>query len=442
LRHNKLQEIKVLILTHPLYPRNWSAKARALAAVGAFSAFGMVAAVATVDPNPGALPTRTVVEALVLEHPSERQPTGEAFSHEERLQQGDTFASLLARLGVDPRDTAQLLRENGNGKALRALRPGATVRAETTEDGELLSLRFLVGKDSVIGFDRDGNRFKPVQETATLTSRVVMRSGEIRSSLFAAADDADVPDAVASQLADIFGGDIDFHRDLRKGDRFTVLFEQLMHEGREVRTGRVLAAEFVNNKKTFRAVWFDGEDGEGNYYAPDGKSLRKAFLRSPLEFSRVTSGFAMRFHPILQTWRQHNGIDYGAPVGTKVRATANGVVDFVGVQGGYGKVVILRHGNGITTAYAHLNGFGVGMQKGARISQGETIGYVGATGWATGPHLHYEFRVGAEHRNPLTIALPAAEPVPAHQMAKFKAATMASATQLELARELTLAALE
>jgi murein DD-endopeptidase MepM/ murein hydrolase activator NlpD len=150
----------------------------------------------------------------------------------------------------------------------------------------------------------------------------------------------------------------------------------------------------------------------------------------------------MRFHPILQTWRQHNGTDYGAPVGTKVRATANGVVDFAGVQGGYGKVVILRHGNNVTTAYAHLNGFAPGMQKGARVSQGETIGFVGATGWATGPHLHYEFRVGSEHRNPLTIALPSAEPVPAHMMAKFKAATAASATQLELARELTFAALE
>ena len=413
-----------------------------MAAVGAFSAFGMVAAVATVDPNPGALPTRTVVEAVVLEHPSEREPTGDVFSHEERFQQGETFATLLARLGVDPRDAAQLLRENGDGKALRALRPGATVRAHTTEAGELVSLRFLAGKDSLVGFDREGNHFRAVQESAVLTSRAVMRSGEIRSSLFAAADDADVPDAVASQLADIFGGDIDFHRDLRKGDRFTVVFEQLMHEGRAVRTGRVLAAEFVNNRKTFRAVWFEGEDGEGNYYAPDGKSLRKAFLRSPLEFSRVTSGFAMRLHPIMQTWRQHNGVDYGAPTGTKVRATANGVVDFAGVQGGYGKVVILRHGNNITTAYAHLNGFAPGMQKGARVSQGETIGFVGATGWATGPHLHYEFRVGSEHRNPLTIALPAAEPVPAHMMAKFKTATVASVTQLELARELTFAALE
>ncbi len=431
-----------MILAHRLDPRRWTAKARVLAAAGAFSLFGMMAAVATVDPNPNAVPTRTVVEALVLEHPGERPPTGEVFTHEERLAQGDTFASLLARLGVNGQDTSRLLREAGNGRALRALRPGTTVRAVTTEDGELLSLRFLVGKDTLVGFDRDGPGFRAVQEKVELTSRVLIRSGEIRSSLFAAADEADVPDAVASQLADIFGGDIDFHRDLRKGDRFLVVFEQLVHEGRPVRTGRVLAAEFVNNKKTFRAVWFDGEDGEGNYYAPDGKSLRKAFLRSPLEFSRVTSGFAMRFHPILQTWRKHNGIDYGAPVGTRVRATANGVVEFAGVQGGYGRLVILRHGNGITTAYAHLNGFASGIQRGARVSQGETIGYVGATGWATGPHLHYEFRVGNEHRNPLTIALPAADPVPPGQMAKFKAATAESLAQLELARGLALASRE
>jgi murein DD-endopeptidase MepM/ murein hydrolase activator NlpD len=205
----------------------------------------------------------------------------------------------------------------------------------------------------------------------------------------------------------------------------------------------VLAAEFVNAKKALRAVWFDDPvEGRGGYYAPDGKNLRKAFLRSPLEFSRVTSGFAMRFHPILQQWRAHNGVDYGAPTGTRVRATADGVVDFAGVQGGYGKVVILRHHGGITTAYAHLSGFAGDVRKGARVAQGDAIGFVGATGWATGPHLHYEFRVNNQHRNPLTIAMPAAEPVPADRIGAFNTIARPLAAQLELLADVRLAALD
>jgi murein DD-endopeptidase MepM/ murein hydrolase activator NlpD len=252
-----------------------------------------------------------------------------------------------------------------------------------------------------------------------------------------------MPDGVTMQIADIFSGDVDFHRDLRKGDRFAVVYEAFHHNGRLLKSGRVLAAEFVNDRKALRAVWFDdAEQGRGGYFAPDGKNLRKAFLRSPLEFSRVTSGFAMRFHPILQQWRAHKGVDYGAPTGTRVRATADGVVDFAGTQGGYGKVVILRHHGGITTAYAHLNGFAGDVRRGARVAQGDTIGFVGATGWATGPHLHYEFRVNDQHRNPLTIAMPAAEPVPAERMPAFTVAARRLAGQLELLADVRLAALE
>jgi murein DD-endopeptidase MepM/ murein hydrolase activator NlpD len=318
-----------------------------------------------------------------------------------------------------------------------------TVQAQTSELGQLLALRFMAGEGAtVLGFERDGDRFETIEQPAKLTRQTFLKSGEIRFSLFAAADEAELPDPITIQIADIFSGEIDFHRDLRRGDRFAVVYEIFYHDGRALRSGRVLAAEFVNNRKAYTAVWFGDEQGKGGYYAPDGKNLRKAFLRSPLEFSRVTSGFAMRFHPILREWRAHNGVDYGAPAGTRVKATADGVVELAGTQNGYGRVVVVRHHGGITTLYAHLSGFATGVQKGARVAQGDVIGYVGATGWATGPHLHYEFRVNNQHRNPLAIAMPAAEPVPPHRMKDFRAAAEPLAAKLALLAQVNVAALD
>jgi murein DD-endopeptidase MepM/ murein hydrolase activator NlpD len=268
-----------------------------------------------------------------------------------------------------------------------------------------------------------------------------MRSGQVRTSLFQATDDADLPDSVAVQIAEIFGGEIDFTRDLRRGDTFSVIYEMFHHEGRAVRPGRVLAVEFVNNKKALHAVWFEDADG-GSYYAPDGASLRKAFLRSPLEFSRVTSGFAMRMHPLAREWRFHKGVDYAAPTGTRVRATGDGVVEFAARQNGYGNIVVLRHRGGVTTHYAHLNAFAPGVSKGTRVAQGDTIGFVGATGWATGPHLHYEFRVNDQHLNPLTVVMPSAEPIGPHQLGAFRSATQPLMARLALIQNVTLASLE
>ncbi len=417
---------------------------RAAILAGCVGLLGGVTAFGTVSESPEPPVARTrVVELLapaVVAVPAELFQT---FAHEERFERGDTFASLLTRLGVDGAEAAQLVRQHGASKPFRALRPGMIVQAETTDYGALRALRFVSGRDTVLGFEREGDGFRVIDEPARLARQIVLKSGEIRSSLFAAADDAGMPDAITMQIADIFSGDIDFHRDLRKGDRFAVVYEAFHHNGRLLKSGRVLAAEFVNAKKSLRAVWFDdAAEGRGGYYAPDGKNLRKAFLRSPLEFSRVTSGFAMRFHPILRQWRAHNGVDYGAPAGTRVRATADGTVDFAGVQGGYGKVVIVRHHGGITTAYAHLSGIAGDARKGARVAQGDTIGFVGATGWATGPHLHYEFRVNSQHRNPLTIAMPAAEPVPAERMGAFAAVARPLASQLELLADARLAALD
>jgi murein DD-endopeptidase MepM/ murein hydrolase activator NlpD len=236
-------------------------------------------------------------------------------------------------------------------------------------------------------------------------------------------------------LADIFGGDIDFHRDLRKGDQFAVVYELHHLAGRPVRAGRVLAAEFSSRGKTYRAVHY----GNG-YYAPDGNNLRKSFLRAPLEFSRVSSGFGLRVHPIAKAWRAHQGIDYAAPTGTRVRAVGGAVVEHAGPRGGYGNTVILRHPGQYSTVYAHLSR--IAVKRGARVEQNDTIGFVGQTGWATGPHLHYEFRVNGQSRNPMSIAMPAASPVPAAELAAFHAQAAPLIARLELLSNSNLALLE
>jgi len=422
--------------------RDLALKRRAALAVGATALLVGVAAFGTARDSNQAVVRETVVEPLVLKLPDPAAGPVQAYWNETRFERGDTFAALLARFGVDGADATLLLKTQGASKPFRSLRPGMTVLARTSDLGQLLELRFIAGEATVLGFVRDGERFNTIEEPAALVRRVYLKKGEIRSSLFAAADDVGLPDSVTIQVADIFSGDIDFHRDLRKGDRFTVVYEVVHHRGRPLRSGRVLAAEFVNNKKALRAVWFADEDGKGGYYAPDGSNLRKAFLRSPLEFSRVTSGFSLRLHPIFNEWRAHKGVDYGAPAGTRVRATGDGVVEFAGRQGGYGNFVVLRHYGGITTAYAHLSGIAGGLHRGSHVAQGDVVGTVGATGWATGPHLHYEFRVNNQHRNPLTVAMPAAEPVPPHRMGAFRAAAGPLAAQLEMLAQTSLAALE
>ena len=365
-----------------------------------------------------------------------------AFIREERIQRGDTVASLLARLHVEDPAATQFLRNNKEARALYQLIPGRTVRAATTADGKLASLRYLNGT-KLLTVDRGDNGYTIKEEPAQLESRVLMKSAEIRNSLFGATDAAGLPDAIASQIADIFSSDIDFHRDLRKGDRFSVVYEVMYHRGEPIRTGRVLAAEFINQGKSYRAVYFDYANNQGGYYTPDGKNLRKQFLRSPLEFSRITSGFTLaRFHPVLQTWRAHKGIDYGAPTGTRVKATADGVIDFAGRQGAYGNVVVLRHQSKYTTWYGHLSAFANGLRKGKRVAQGEVIAYVGATGLATGPHLHYEFRINDVHQDPLRVAMPEAAPITLELKARFERTAQPYAHQLALLRTTTFARLD
>lgn len=392
--------------------------------VAGVSLFSMVAAFGTAPESAQIRDyQRTVVEQIPLALDAFQVTGRSAFVREERIQHGDTVAALLSRLGVQDEQAFALLRQKAETQPLfRQLRPGKVVSARTSESGELLALTFPLNgaRDNALVVEKRDGRLQASEQGQALTPQVVMKSGEIRSSLFAATDAIGLPDSIAIQMAEVLGGDIDFHRDLRRGDSFSVVYEMLYNQGQPARTGRILATEFVNNGKTFRAVWFESKEGQG-YYTADGKNIRKAFLRSPLEFSRITSGFShSRLHPILQTWRAHKGVDYGAPIGTRVKATGDGIVEFAGKQGGYGNLVVIRHQGRYTTHYGHLNSFASGIRKGVRISQGDIIGHVGKTGWATGPHLHYEFRINNVHQNPLAVVLPSAPPLAQQQMADFR----------------------
>jgi murein DD-endopeptidase MepM/ murein hydrolase activator NlpD len=405
-----------------------------IAAIIVLAASGVVA-FATIAPAPNAaalLQSVASIEAIPI-RAEQVLASPASYIREERFQRGDTLAGFLSRLGVNSTEVARLARV----RALQLLRPGMFVRAEVNSDGAPRTLSFLTGRDALMQIVADGTEYRAGEVTSALEPRVTMKSGVIRSSLFAATDAAGIPDSVGMQLADIFAGDVDFYRDLRKGDRFAVVYEEHAFGGAPVRAGRVLAAEFTNSGKTYRAVYY----GKG-YYTPEGNNLRKAFLRTPLEFSRVSSGFGMRRHPIAHAWRAHKGIDYAAQIGTRVRAVGDGIVEYAGPKGGYGNVVMLRHHGQYSTVYAHLSRITQGIKRGARVAQNDTIGAVGQTGWATGPHLHYEFRIAGEARNPFSIAMPAALPVPSYELAAFRTQADPLIARLELLANTNLALLE
>jgi murein DD-endopeptidase MepM/ murein hydrolase activator NlpD len=334
----------------------------------------------------------------------------------ELTRSSDTTVSLFKRLGIDDPAAAAYLRSDPVARQALLGRAGRNVTAEVSEGNVLLRLSARWSPDDSGSFKRlvvekTATGFKTAIEMAPLTASARLASGTIQTSLFAATDDARIPDPVAVQLAEIFSGDVDFHRALRKGDRFSVVYESLEGDGEPMRSGRVLSAEFVNKGKTYQAMWFNdpaatGPDAssrsKGAYYTLDGHSLKRGMLASPMEFSRVTSGFKMRFHPILQKWMAHQGVDYAAPTGTPVRSVGEGVVEFAGVQNGYGNVIYIGHKDHKSTVYAHLSR--IDVKRGQNVSQSQVIGAVGSTGWATGPHLHFELRINGVYHDPSTIA--------------------------------------
>jgi len=365
------------------------------------------------------------------------------FLAQDRVLRGDTVAALFERMGVRDPKALEFLRTDSTGRLIfRQLVPGRTLQVETGEEGELMALRYFVNVSSLLEVTRNESGFSARNRAIDEAPRLVYKNGTVRSSLFAATDAAGIPDAIAMQIARIFATDIDFHSDLRKGDRFSVAYEMIYADGELVAPGRIVAAEFVNDGRTHGAVLFEDDEGKDAYYSLDGSSRAKAFLRSPVEFSRVSSGFGARFHPIFHKWRAHTGVDFAAPKGTRVLAVADGHVLGAGARGGYGNTVEIRHGGGVVTLYAHLSGFAPGVRNGARVRQGEPIGYVGATGWATGPHLHYEFKMAGLHQDPMKVPLPKAEPVPGRLRAQFESVAGEARSTMELVGAATTARFE
>jgi murein DD-endopeptidase MepM/ murein hydrolase activator NlpD len=413
-----------------------SRKTRIISAAALFlalCAFG-AAGVAPIAPDASDLPVSLIAQELDLPSLSEQisalETSHHTFISEEKIRPGDTLAAILSRLGIDDEAAASFIKTDPIARNILQLIPGKSIQAQSAGNGTLLWLSSTIadGRDHPlrnIMVARDGQTFKASESSANLEKRVEMRSGEIKSSLFAATDLARIPDAVAMQIVNMFATNIDFASDLRRGDRFNVVYETLWQGGEYIRAGRILAAEFHNDGTTYQSVWFDepGTRQGGGYYGFDGKSLKKAFLKSPLEFSRISSGFSVRRHPISGQWRAHQGVDFAAPTGTPIRASGEGVIDFVGVQGGYGNVVVIKHWSNYSTAYAHMSRFASGMRKGTKVSQGDVIGYVGSTGWSTGPHLHYEFRVNNQPRDPMSVDIPNAQPLAGAELQRFKALT-------------------
>jgi murein DD-endopeptidase MepM/ murein hydrolase activator NlpD len=347
------------------------------------------------------------------------------------VARGDTLESLFRRNGLSIGDLADLVALPDVGRGLKLVKPGDRLQIAHNGD-EVLALRRELDDVRVLTIARKEGRFEASTFERQLEMRPIGAHGVVRSSLFEAGVQAGVSDKLVMDLAGIFEWDIDFIQDVREGDEFTVLYEEIWRDGVKLRNGDIVAAEFVNQGKSFRAARYRDPSGRSNYYTPDGHSLRKAFIRAPLNFTRISSNFdPSRRHPILNTIRAHQGVDYAAPVGTPIRAAGDGKVLFRGVQGGYGNVIILQHGGNITTLYGHMSKF-ANVRVGGRIAQGEVIGYVGQSGLATGPHLHYEYRVNGVHRNPRTVSLPPADPVPAQFQEDFKQTTASLWRQLEL----------
>jgi len=321
-----------------------------------------------------------------------------------KIQPGDTISGIFEGLGLGASLLQQVLHCGTPAKQLANIKPGQTLRIRFDWEGEFAELLYQVGPTQKLRITRDDDELAAVIQERDTEIRKNQAFGVIESSLIGSAKKAGLSERLTMNLARIFRWDIDFALEVRSGDRFSVVYSEEWIDDKKLRDGHILAAEFVNRGKTYRAVRFEDASGKAGYYTPEGKSLKKEFLRTPLKFTRISSKFTKRrWHPVLKRWRSHKGVDYAAPTGTPVKAAGDAKVTFVGRKGGYGKVIYLQHQGKHTTVYGHLSRFAKGIKEGMRVKQGELIGYVGQTGLASGPHLHYEFRVNGEHRNPLKV---------------------------------------
>jgi murein DD-endopeptidase MepM/ murein hydrolase activator NlpD len=433
------QTLRAFVARHPKH-------VTAALAVVLLGGGGGAFAVANLGPDASNLPVRILVENL--ETPNLEQQVAELEQKTLKLYRNDitrgsdTAESLLRRLGLLDSAAATYIRQTPEVRQALLNRSGRNVSVEANEQQQLLTLttRWLKN-DNDTQFQRmvitrnDNNKFSVRTDSAPLTASVRMTGGTVASSLYAASDEARLPDNVTRQLADVFSGQIDFHRALRKGAIFSVVYETLEAEGEPLRAGRLLSAEITNDKKTYDAVWFQEPGQKGAYYTMTGDSLRRAFLASPMPYSRRTSGFGMREHPIFHTQRAHLGVDYAAPTGTPVISVADGVVVESGFSGGFGNMVVVQHNARQSTVYAHLSK--IAVRKGQAIKQGDNLGAVGATGWATGPHLHFEFRINGRHVDPLTLAQQgSSEPISAALRPQFNQRAQYARSQLMAAAQM------
>ncbi|MGK0674412.1 MAG: peptidoglycan DD-metalloendopeptidase family protein [Halothiobacillaceae bacterium] len=386
----------------------------------------------TLPPDPASIPTHQEPipanqEPPHAATPPKASPTDESASQGETIdvvvEKGTTLSKIFASLDLPAHELDQIVKLGDDALRLTRLRPGESITFSLSDTHELQRLSYALGHDRTLHVVRgEDGTFKSEIEQHPLEYRQTLGSGTIKSSFYQAAVDAGLPPDMVLRLADIFGWKINFLTDIQEGDRFSILYETVYKNGEPVTTGDILAASFINNGKLFQAVRYTDKEGNTAYYTPDGKSLKRGFLRYPVEFSRISSRFSnTRLHPILHEVRAHKGVDFAAPTGTPIHAVADGKISFQGWKGGYGKVVIIQHDSTYSTVYGHMSRFEPGLREGARVKQGQVIGYVGATGYATGPHLHYEFRINGVHRDPLSVALPEAQPIPASERPRFLA---------------------
>jgi len=352
------------------------------------------------------------------------------------VKRNDTLEQVFRQLNLNLNDLAAIRELPDVRRALDVLRPGDSISL-THIDGVLKTLKRRLSNTELLTVTRNDDGFKSEVINTPVDTKLMTTHGVVDSSLYASARSAGLSADIIMRLAnDIFGWDIDFALDIRSGDEFTITYEQLYRDNEYLGDGRILAAEFINDHRLYRAVRYESTDGKiANYFTPEGRSMRKQFLRSPVDFTRISSGFSLaRLHPILNTIRAHKGIDYAAPTGTPIKASGDGKVEFAGRRGGYGNAIILDHGAGITTLYGHLSRFAA-IHTGSRVNQGQIIGYVGHTGAATGPHLHYEYRINGVYKDPRTVPLPDASPIPMSYLAEFHQQTDSRLESLDRAKQ-------
>lgn len=357
------------------------------------------------------------------------------------IRAGDTLSGIFDQLGIPARTLHRVMASGDEAKQLTHIRPARQLSVRLAPDGRLLELRYAIDALHELRALDVGEEWVFEHVAHAVERRINHASGTIRSSFFLAARRAGLPDGMTMELAEIFGWDIDFALSIRESDQFTVLFEDLYRDGEAIGHGYIVAAEFVNQGKTYRAIRFEEPDGDIAYYTPDGESLRKSFLRSPVKFAHISSRFNLRRkHPLLNRIRAHRGVDYAARTGTPIRATGDGRIRYLGTKGGYGRTIVIGHANSYSTLYAHMSRYARGMKQGRRVEQGEIIGYVGMSGLATGPHLHYEFRVNGVHRDPLKVPLPKATPLPPAYRERFAAQAEPLLARLDVVKSVVLAA--